>query len=164
MVPSLVSLCQSKCLQYCSVISDVGTTPYHLVEPILKRKSAKALKAIEDKSNQIGDNSVRIWTFLIQRDFSDRPTQQGQVLGRQLYDKYEAQLSNQLVQVTSNLKQMQRQLSKNKSKVKQIPILPGVRRPVVRHAVVSRPRAVFKSSILEKARLENKRRVRNFKR
>lgn len=159
-VPSLVSLCQSKCFQCCNLISDVGTAPYHLVEPILKRKSAKALKAIEDKSIQIRDNSNRIWTFMIQRDFSDRPITQGGISGRKLYNNYEIQLSNQLVQVTSNLKQLQRQLSKKKSKVRQIPTLPITKRQ--RNILPNKP--VFKSNMLEKARLANKQRLRNFKR
>lgn len=158
MTPSLVSLCQSKCIQCCNLITDVGTTPYHLVEPILKRKSTKALKTIEDKSNQIRDNSDRIWTFMIQRDFSDRPTTYQGITGRKLYDRYEKQLSNQLVQVTSNLKQLQRDLSKKKSKVRQIPTLPVVKRPRVVQS-----KTVFKSNMLERARLANKQRLRNFK-
>lgn len=162
-VPSLVSICQSKVLQQSASIQDIGSTPYHLIEPLLRRKTAKSVKTIEDSSPQVRSESDRIWYFLLERDFSDKPRSRDNC--RELYAKYESEHQSQFSQVETKLKMMKRKLIQQKSKVKQISVLPvSQRKQQQLHARTHVSKPTYKSSLLEKARLVNKQRAQNFKR
>lgn len=76
-LPTLVEIATKKCIQNVSRLSDVGTTPFHLVKPILKKMNAKQLDLVEVTSPTIIPESDCLWIELIGKDFPDRP----------LYDK-----------------------------------------------------------------------------
>ncbi|VEU23789.1 DEKNAAC104940 [Brettanomyces naardenensis] len=163
-VLSLVHLARLKCIQNAHIINEIGCTPYHLIEPVLRKKTAKSLKLIEQQSPQIIPYSGPLWQSFIARDFSDRPLEQFQVRGgkrcripaRELYEKYLEERDRQRRQAAVTLKQLTRNLTlqKNKHKVKTLDhvILPirGGRK----FEVSSNP--TFRSSLLEKARHQNK--------
>ncbi|EGW34986.1 uncharacterized protein SPAPADRAFT_58109 [Spathaspora passalidarum NRRL Y-27907] len=72
-VPTLVHLCISCLRKNTSQIQDVGPTPYHLLEPVLERMSAKQLNQLETASPQLIPFSDKLWVKLIEREFPDRP-------------------------------------------------------------------------------------------
>ncbi|QPG72935.1 hypothetical protein FOA43_000239 [Brettanomyces nanus] len=165
----LVNLARLRCLQNSHLINDIGCTPYHLIEPILKKKTAKSLHIIEEHSPQILPYSDPLWRSLIQRDFFDRPLEQYQVKNgkrssvpaRDLYEKYAEERELQRKQATMTFKQLTRTLNmrKNKRKVKTLDhVIHSSRGPrgtlQLQHS--QQHSSVFKSSLLEKARHQNK--------
>ncbi|ODV86094.1 hypothetical protein CANARDRAFT_190940, partial [[Candida] arabinofermentans NRRL YB-2248] len=125
---SLTQLARIKCIQNAHLINDIGIAPYHLIEPILKKKSANSLKLMELQSPQIIANSEPLWRSLIKRDFNDRPLdlitiKNGKKLkfkARDLYYKYLKERENQRLLAAENLKLITKQLTieKNKNKIK----------------------------------------------
>ncbi|KAG7885194.1 hypothetical protein KL938_001451 [Ogataea parapolymorpha] len=161
---SLTQLARIKCIQNAHLINDIGQAPYHLVEPILKKKTAKALRVIEEQSPQIVAHDDPLWQCLIQRDFSERPCEQitikngrkTKVPARELYEKYAGERELQRRTATQNLRQITRNLTleRNKNKVKAVDhiVTPkSIRKPIV----VSRPRSV----LLQRAMQQNKMRA-----
>lgn len=167
-VLSLTHLARLKCINNAHLINDIGITPYHLIEPVLMKKTAKSLKQMESNSPQIIADSEPLWKSLLKRDFPDRPENQiilnngkkMNISSRNLYDKYVKEREQQRLNATNNLKQITRNLNeiKNKNKVKTLnKIL-----PTNKSKMVYKSQPVFKSSLLQKARVVNKQRVRNF--
>lgn len=168
-VISLTQLARVKCINNAHLINDIGSTPYHLIEPILVKKTAKSLKQIEEQSPHIIADSEQLWKSLISRDFPDRPlthpvSENGRrvnMKSRKLYDKYIHDRELQRKNAVGNLRQITKNLSdmKNKNKVKSIDnFLPTKRQRVM---TISKQQP-FKSSLLQKARVAHKQRVRNF--
>jgi len=163
--PSLVSLATLKCIENVHLVTDVGITPYHLIEPVLRKKTAKSLHQIELKSPHITAQSDPLWQSLIARDFPNRPLvveqikagRKGRMPARQLYEKYVKDKEEQQKEATRTFKQLTRMMNKEKEKhkVKTIDhvVLP---RRGARLVNTSAPKTVFKSSLLEKARHQNK--------
>lgn len=172
-VTPLVVLARQKCVDNAHAIVDIGATPYHLIEPVLKKKTAKALAAIEKQSTQILPYTGPLWQNLIEKEFPDRPLtqfeiikgQKGQVHPRKLYWKYFEERELQRKQATQALKQIARSINKEKEKHK-IRTLDHVitppRRMPSRSSGGFKPinPPTFKSSLLEKARHQNKIRSR----
>lgn len=163
---SLTHIARLKCINNAHLINDIGTTPYHLIEPVLMKKTAKSLKQIESQSPQIIKDSEELWKNLVKRDFPDRPINQLNLTSRSLYDKYLVERDNQRKNAVGNLKLMTKKLNdmKNKNKVKSInKVLPPMKRT---RSVTSNSNnsttQIFKSSLLQKARVANKQRVRHF--
>lgn len=165
-VPSLVHLARLKCIENAFLITDIGCTPYHLVEPILKKKTARSLRMIERNSPQVVQYSEPLWRSLIARDFSSRPLDQVQVRGgkrvqvpsRVLYERYTKEKEEQRRQATETFKHLTTALrrEKNKHKVKTLDhviIPPRGSRRLIEPMAGSSP---FKSSLLERARHQNK--------
>ena len=172
-VLSLTHLAKLKCINNAHIINDIGYTPYHLVEPILKKKTAKSLKQMEERSPQIIDNSEELWAALLKRDFPDRPPIQAvlqdgkrtNITSRDLYDKYFNERETQRLNAVDNLKIMTKNLKvlKDKTKVKAVDkVLPMTIKKKRQNSSVPLTKAPFKSNLLQKARMANKQRVRNF--
>lgn len=70
---TLVELATQKCIQNIYKLSDVGTTPFHLLSPVLERMNAKQLSTIETSSPHLIPLSDSLWPNLIEKDFPDRP-------------------------------------------------------------------------------------------
>lgn len=173
-VLSLTHLARLKCINNAHIINDIGITPYHLIEPVLMKKTAKSLRNIESMSPQIISDAEPLWKALVKRDFPDRPDSQiipqngkkVSISSRNLYDKYVKEREQQRQNAASNLRQITRNLDeiKNKNKVKAInKVLPSnkPRLPYSR-GNTNNTGNNFKSSLLQKARVLNKQRVRNF--
>jgi hypothetical protein len=174
-VLSLTHIARLKCINNAHIINDIGRTPYHLIKPVLMKKTAKSLKQIEKISPQIILDSEELWKDLLKRDFPDRPINQtilknGEKLNissRNLYDKYSNERENQRKNAIDNYKLITKNLNdmKNKNKVKSInKILPmKSSKSQKSHSTNSTSsHHTFKSSLLQKARVANKQRVRNF--
>lgn len=173
-VLSLTHISRLKCINNAHFINDIGTTPYHLIAPILMKKTAKSLKQIEYDSPQIMHDSEPLWKALIKRDFPDRPLNQttlkngkkSNISSRTLYDKYLNDRERQRENAANNLKKIVRNLNdlKNKNKVKAInKVLPTNKRKLTNNQINGNKNSrIFKSSLLQKARIVNKQRVRNF--
>lgn len=164
---SLTHIARLKCINNAHLINDIGTTPYHLIEPVLMKKTAKSLKQMESQSPQIIKDSEELWKNLLRRDFPDRPISQLDSTSRNLYDKYSMERDDQRRNAVGNLKMITKKLNdmKNKNKVKSInKVLPPVKKSrSIGSATITTPTTqVFKSSLLQKARVANKQRVRNF--
>ncbi|KAF6011570.1 hypothetical protein HII13_002034 [Brettanomyces bruxellensis] len=167
--PSLVFLATLKCIENVHLITDVGTTPYHLVEPVLKKKTAKALRQIELKSPHLVSQSDPIWQSLIAREFPNRPLvveqmssgRKVRVPSRQLYEKYAREKEEQQKEATRTFKQLTRLMNKEKEKHK-VKTIDHAMLPKrgMRLLGTSAPKPVFKSRLLEKARHQNKMRNR----
>ncbi|KAM9919064.1 hypothetical protein OXX59_008201 [Metschnikowia pulcherrima] len=126
-VPSLFSIAQSVCIKLSSRITDVGDTPYHLVQPILKRLNAKQLALIEENSPTIMPHTDELWGFLIEKDFPDRPFNpaklrllpsgdNAQMPRRNLYKQYASEKEQFLATSADRLRRMTEKLRKEKSK------------------------------------------------
>lgn len=172
-VLSLTHIARLKCINNAHIINDVGTTPYHLIEPVLLKKTAKSLRQIESVSPQIIADSEPLWKSLVKRDFPDRPVNQTvlrsgkkvNVSSRSLYDKYFSEREAQRQNATNNIKQIVRNLNevKNRNKVKAVNKVFASNKPRLAHSrPASNQQHPFKSSLLQKARVANKQRVRNF--
>lgn len=173
-VLSLLHIARLKCINNAHIINDIGSTPYHLIEPVLKRKTAKSLKHIESISPHIINDSEPLWKSLLKRDFPNRPNsrlilkkngKKGFIQSRILYDKYANELEEQRKNATDNLKQITKNLNNLKNKNKLIPIsepIKSAHKISKRINNFSQPKRNFKSSLLQKARIVNKQRVRNF--
>lgn len=168
-VISLTHLARLKCINNAHLINDIGCTPYHLIEPVLVKKTAKSLKQIEEQSPHLIADSENLWKSLIGRDFPDRPLtlavfnngRRVNMKSRKLYDKYINDREIQRKNAVGNFKQITKNLKdlKNKNKVKSIDKF----LPVKKQRTPSIPKQQpFKSSLLQKARVVNKQRVQNF--
>lgn len=171
---SLTHLARLKCINNAHAINDIGTTPYHLIEPVLMKKTAKSLREMERRSPQIIKDSEMLWKSLLKRDFPDRPINQIAVQkgskvnmsSRSLYDRYVKEREVQRENAVGNLKQITKNLNnlKNKHKVKAINrVLPTNKPKLSYHrSSTTSASANFKSSLLQKARVANKQRIRHF--
>lgn len=168
---SLTHIARLKCINNAHIINDIGSTPYHLIEPVLMKKTAKSLKQLEAKSPQIISDSEPLWKALIKRDFPDRPNNQtifkngkkNNIPSRILYDKYLKEREQQRLNAAHNIKQITKNLKemKNRNKVKALnKVLPS-NKPKLNYSNNNNTH-VFKSNLLQKARVLNKQRVRNF--
>ncbi|GMG21276.1 unnamed protein product [Ambrosiozyma monospora] len=164
----LTQICKLKCMQNSHLINDIGSAPYHLVEPILKKKSAKSLKVIESNSPQIIPHSDPLWKSLVERDFSDRPSErttikkgkQARVPSRELYDIYSKEREEQRNKAAAKLRLLNKNLSmeKNKTKVKALNhiVIPTNNKKAQQREVIN---GGFKSSLLQKAKHQNRMRA-----
>ncbi|CAX44615.1 conserved hypothetical protein [Candida dubliniensis CD36] len=73
-LPSLVDISLLKIKKHIHSLTDIGTTPYHLLEPVLQQIPAKQLNELELNCQQLLPYSDKLWMKLIQKDFPDRPT------------------------------------------------------------------------------------------
>lgn len=135
MVLSLVELATLKCIQHPGLVEDVGTTPFHLLVPVLERMLAKQLRQIESKSPHIITDLERIWRLLIRKDFPDRPeVLPTQPSLRQLYAQYVEDREQLRKQSADRLRRMNEKLQNLKSKITTVPagvIKEPRRRPMV---------------------------------
>lgn len=72
-LPKLLEICTKQCIQSVNFLFDVGSTPFHLLRPILQKMNAKQLQQVEAKSPQIMPESDVLWSALIEKEFPDRP-------------------------------------------------------------------------------------------
>lgn len=108
---SLYDQAKRQCMRYSHVIHDVGTAPFDLVAPILKKMSAKQLVEIENKSPQIKHHSEQVWKKLVERDFSDRPMPSSKF--RKTYIRYfkekEAHLKDASVRLRESMERLKQE-------------------------------------------------------
>lgn len=72
-LPKLLEICTKQCIQSVNFLFDVGSTPFHLLKPILQKMNAKQLQQVEAKSPQIMPESDMLWSALVEKEFPDRP-------------------------------------------------------------------------------------------
>ncbi|ODQ63169.1 hypothetical protein NADFUDRAFT_53442 [Nadsonia fulvescens var. elongata DSM 6958] len=72
----LTEFCLRTVLRFATSITDVGDTPFGLIEPLLRKVSASQLDEIERNSPHIRPYSETLWKTLVIRDFPDRPIPQ----------------------------------------------------------------------------------------
>lgn len=72
-LPKLLEICTKQCIQSVNFLFDVGSTPFHLLKPILQKMNAKQLQQVESKSPQIMPESDTLWSALVEKEFPDRP-------------------------------------------------------------------------------------------
>lgn len=80
---SLVEIATNKCIQHVGKLQDVGTTPFGLLVPVLRRMNSKQLGQIETLSPQITPESDELWANLVSKEFPDRPAVQNSGKGGQ---------------------------------------------------------------------------------
>lgn len=126
----LTVLAKKQCSKYSHLINDIGTAPYHLVESILKKKSADSLRLMEEKSPQIIPYSEPLWQSLLERDFSDRPktlvnldgNKSNKFTSKKLYTNFHEEREKQRVLAVDKVKQITKRLTEGKQKSKVIAI------------------------------------------
>ncbi|KAI1486958.1 RNA polymerase II transcription factor SIII subunit A-domain-containing protein [Biscogniauxia mediterranea] len=70
MVKSLLQLCTAVCIKNIKEITDVGSTPYSVLRPILlKVDNARQLRQLEVNSPHLEGDDAECWIRLIARDF-----------------------------------------------------------------------------------------------
>ncbi|CCE79354.1 Piso0_001411 [Millerozyma farinosa CBS 7064] len=72
-LPKLSEICTKQCIQSVNFLFDIGSTPFHLLKPILQKMNAKQLQQVESKSPQIMPESDILWSALVEKEFPDRP-------------------------------------------------------------------------------------------
>ncbi|GME78446.1 unnamed protein product [[Candida] boidinii] len=163
----LTVLAKKQCSKYSHLINDIGTAPYHLVESILKKKSADSLILMEEKSPQIIPYSEPLWQSLLERDFSDRPktrvnldgNKSNKFTSKELYAKFHEEREKQRLLSVDRVKQITKRLTEGKQKSKVIAIseMKHLQQRKVPHAVGNRitssssTQQKFGSSLLQKA-------------
>lgn len=165
-IPSLVEISTSKCIHNIGKLDDIGQTPFHLVQPILKKMTSKQLSQIEDNSPHLTPYTESIWLNLIEKDFPDRPLYQPRTLARDslmpnksLYFQYLKERELFRIDSTKRLRNITEELKLKKSKNSIVSVSELLRDPTVRKPRnYSYPgnsfkpyRSAAKSSILNKA-------------
>lgn len=168
-IPSLVEIATNKCIHNIAKLDDIGQTPFHLVQPILKKMSSKQLNQIEENSLHLIPNSDAIWINLIEKDFPDRPLYQPKNINKKsdelmpnksLYFQYLKERELFRIDSTKRLRNITEQLKLKKSKNSIVSVSELLRDPTVRKTRnysyptnSFRPyRSAAKSSILNKAK------------
>ncbi|KAI5953410.1 hypothetical protein KGF54_002782 [Candida jiufengensis] len=137
-LPTLLHLSQISIKRHITQLQDVGATPFHLLEPILKLMSSKQLNQLEDLSNQLMPYTDEIWSHLIKKDFPDRPTNIGPLTSttklkfdkmpyKSLYFKYVKQRDDFRKDSANRLRHMNNTLKKEKT-MNQIVTVDEIRR------------------------------------
>lgn len=166
-IPSLVEISTSKCIHNIGKLDDIGQTPFHLVQPILKKMTSKQLSQIEDNSPHLTPYTDSLWIDLIEKDFPDRPLYQSRTLARDnglmpnksLYFQYLKERELFRIDSTKRLRNITEELKLKKSKNSIVSVSELLRDPTVRKprnysypGNSFRPyRSPAKSSILNKA-------------
>ncbi|AOA64563.1 hypothetical protein PP7435_CHR4-0407 [Komagataella phaffii CBS 7435] len=152
---SLYELASAKCIRSIKLIKDVGEVPVHVVEPILAKMGAHQLEAIEKMCPHLALSTDKIWQNLIEKDFSNRPLNDGRLRRtkpKDLYMKYRQEMEDLRKDATERLKKTTQRLNRKKqeSRIVQIDQLidPSARR--------KRPEQfqAHKTPIMQKARQE----------
>lgn len=143
MVQSLFQLALATCVKNAGLIDDVGSTPYHLVRPVLRRLNAKQLSAVEVNSPLVTPETDELWQALIEKDFPDRPlpsTNKRRLIAdtsekmptKALYDQYVDEREQLRASSAQRLRNFNRKLQKEKSRNMIVPLKEIVREPVRR--------------------------------
>lgn len=157
MVPLLKAIALQVCVQLAGRITDVGSTPYGLVKPILKKMTLKQLAIVETNSPTVMPESDEVWGLLIEKDFPDRPihggTKQELVIGeltdmpnRALYKKYMEERDIFRASSAQRLRKMTEKLRKEKSKNSITPIPSIIRTTPIRRNYNGDPLLRYSSS------------------
>ncbi|OVF08067.1 hypothetical protein A9F13_10g02233 [Clavispora lusitaniae] len=142
MVRSLFDTALAACVQNASLIDNVGTTPYHLVRPILKRLSAKQLAQLEENSPSVTPESDELWRVLIEKDFPDRPLPRRQYVSggdmptKATYFQYVAERDELRASSAQRLRKFTERIQREKSRNQIVP-LKGILHEPVRRKVPS---------------------------
>ncbi|KAG5357947.1 Elongin-A [Yarrowia sp. B02] len=101
-VPSLVELARKTCQRHSHQIQDIGDTPYHLIEPVLRKFKCRQMLHIESISPHIARDSEPVWKHFISRDFSDRPLPKKNF--KETYLRYQEEKEARLKESSDRLK------------------------------------------------------------
>lgn len=132
-----------------SEIQDIGDTPYHLVEPILRKFKCRQMLHIESISPHIARDSEPVWKHFIGRDFSDRPLPKKNF--KETYLRYQEEKETRLRESSNRLKRniAREQQRKSEIMITQLDVDPRAessqRRQYIQRA---------KSSVVGRLRLE----------
>lgn len=149
MVQSLFLIALASCYQQAGSITDVGSTPYHLILPVLKRLNAKQLAALEENSPDLAPDTDELWAALVEKDFADRPlgNRQNMLNGpssampnRDLYMQYLRDRERFLESSAERLRYHTQKLKREKSKNSIVPIQGFIAEPVFRRRALAVPR------------------------
>ncbi|KAI3407046.2 hypothetical protein KGF56_000134 [Candida oxycetoniae] len=159
-LPTLLHLSQVCLKRNLTQIQDVGATPYHLLEPVLLLMSSRQLNQLENLSTQLMPQSDKLWKYLIEKDFSDRPLELGLANAnmdmpyKSLYYKYFEQRDEFRRNSVKRLRHMQQSLMKEKTKNKVVAVNGVLRDPSRKtrpqHSEIRR-RMVNKNTIMARA-------------
>lgn len=175
-LPTLTQLLIAKLKRHVSQISDVGNTPFHLLEPVLQQMPFKQLKQLEENCNQLIPHSDKLWMKLIAKDFPNRPvkidplksssptssstTSFNNMPYKSLYFKYCKDRDDFRKDSARKLRNANKSIEKEKSKTKIIAVDQVLRDPSIRkvNSTSSNPgftksiQPINKNSILQKAK------------
>ncbi|KAI5960369.1 uncharacterized protein KGF55_004661 [Candida pseudojiufengensis] len=137
-LPTLLHLAQISIKRHITQLQDVGATPFHLLESILKLMSSKQLDHLESLSNQLMPFTDEIWNHLITKDFPDRPNDLGPLGStsqlkypnmpyKSLYFKYVKQRDDFRKDSAKRLRHMNKSIQKERS-MNQIVTIDEIRR------------------------------------
>lgn len=143
MVQTLFQLALATCVQNAGLIDDVGSTPYHIVRPILRRLNAKQLSTVESNSPLVTPDSDELWQTLIEKDFPDRalpnPSKRGLIADsgekmptKALYDQYVNEREQLRASSAQRLRNFNQRLQKEKSRNMIVPLKGIVHEPMRR--------------------------------
>ncbi|KAI8345003.1 RNA polymerase II transcription factor SIII subunit A-domain-containing protein [Mortierella sp. GBAus27b] len=68
-VASLKDICLSTLDRYIDLLDDIGTTPYYLIESVLKKCNVKQLERIEQHSEGLSEMTDELWYIHARNDF-----------------------------------------------------------------------------------------------
>lgn len=176
MVQSLFLIALASCYQQASSITDIGSTPYHIIRPVLKRINAKQLSLLEENSPEITPASDEIWASLIEKDFSDRPLggrpnvllTSGEMPNRERYLQYCQDRERFLEGSADRLRRLTEKFQREKTRNSIVPIKGIIAEPIVRRRTFTGPRPVrpalkySSNSIMGKARRDVQHRLLMF--
>lgn len=149
MVQSLFLIALASCYQQAGSITDVGSTPYHLILPVLKRLNSKQLAILEENSPELTPDTDEIWAALIEKDFSDRPLgnrhhmlngTSSPMPNRDLYMQYLRDRERFLESSAERLRHHTQKLKREKSKNSIVPMQGFIAEPVIRRRALAVPR------------------------
>ena len=175
MVQSLLLIALISCFQQAGSITDVGCTPYHLIQPVLKRLNARQLATLEEKSPDLTPDTDEVWASLVEKDFPDRPpatkrtlmTSTSEMPNRGLYMQYAHEREQFLESAAQSLRRNTQKLQREKSKNSIVPLHGIIAEPLLRRTFTAprpaRPASKYSNnSIMGKAMKDVKSRLLMF--
>jgi elongin-A len=161
-VRRLTDIARNKIIQHVGAISDVGITPFHLLQPILVRMNAKQLGSIEALSPQLIPHTDPIWKQLVAKDFPSRLDSLPLDLAskpmpyKALYTSYSIDRDNFKRDSVERLRSMNARIKSEKSVNKVVVVSGLLREPVIRRRKPTNQRLNYypgkPNSILSKAK------------
>ncbi|KAF9099464.1 RNA polymerase II transcription factor SIII subunit A3 [Mortierella sp. AD031] len=160
-VPSLKDLCLSTLDRYIDLLDDIGTTPYFLIESVLRKCNVKQLTRVELHTEGLSEETDELWFLHALNDFESlrkqKPEYDRSGEWRSKYQAMKREEEEKYERITARLRQKYSQHDKAKQDRRVIidPTLRLPSKPVRQPGSSSWSTAApKKKSLFEKARME----------
>ncbi|KAG0296089.1 hypothetical protein BGZ97_004641 [Linnemannia gamsii] len=160
-VPSLKDICLSTLDRYVDLLDDIGTTPYYLIESVLRKCNVKQLTRIELHTEGLSEETDELWYNHTLKEFGtlrkDNPVYDQSGGWRSKYQALKKEVEEKFAHSSARLRQNYSQYDQEKQE-RRVILDPSLKpKKTLRQlgsSSWSTPVAPKKKSLFEKARME----------